>query len=122
MSGPSHVLELSAPEPRPAERLALVVSALALVLLALMCLGSAAYSTAPWWTHPTDERSAVYRAGNFGLSIEITDKPGCSPLQLGCPGMTPGSDTYLSIWVSVARPDSVGATAWARPLLLVRIN
>jgi hypothetical protein len=60
-----------------AERMMLVACAIGLALAALACAGEGAVAVAPWWTHPAQERTAVYRAGRFGLSVQLTHLPGC---------------------------------------------
>ncbi len=104
------------------ERLVLAVAAAGLALAALLCVGEMALLAAPWWAHPTQERTALWRAGRYGLSVQITNLPGCSPLQFGCPAMTPGGRTYLSIWFSVDQRHGAATTAWARPLAQVPLR
>jgi len=47
------------------ERLVLGVAAAGLALAALLCAGEMALLAAPWWTHPTQQRTARRRAGRL---------------------------------------------------------
>jgi hypothetical protein len=92
------------------------------MLLALVCLGSAALAASQPAGQALLFKPFVLRAGDFGLSAAVSGTPDCPPEIVDCSVPIMPGQMYASLWFSIRTIRAGTVTLAYRPLLRLRLR